>query len=143
MGQNTINGRCFCGEIRFFITPPSEMFSHCHCDSCRLSHGAAFVSWTSVPSHQFQFTAGENLLKRYQSESGALWGFCSNCGTSFLYEHESAPGRTYLTVANLLDTLDRPPEGHVSYEERVPWFCPGDDLSKYKGKTEEVIDAGS
>ena len=132
-------GRCFCGEVRFVLEFPSEILSHCHCESCRLSHGSAFVTWTSVPVRQLNVTAGTENIQRYRSESGAEWGFCRICGASMFYEIASAPGRIYVTAASLGGPLDRSVDSHVSYEERVSWFDPRDDLPKHKGKTTELI----
>lgn len=140
MNTEKIRGRCFCGSIHFQLTPPTEIFSHCHCESCRLSHGAAFVTWTSVPEPQFELAGGIKLVSHYISESGAEWGFCSNCGASMFYRVESAPGRVYITAANLIDPMDRDPERHMSFEERVDWVEVGDDLPKHRGKTDELME---
>lgn len=113
--------------------------SHCHCESCRLSHSAAFVTWTSVPEDQFQFLLGADLVQRYQSESGARWGFCKRCGSSMLYEIESTPGRVYVTCASIQGVMDLTPDSHVSFEERVSWFHPGDSLPRYRGKSSELM----
>lgn len=38
-------GRCACGRVRFVARFPSRFNAHCHCESCRRAHGAAFVTW--------------------------------------------------------------------------------------------------
>ncbi|MDF1660949.1 MAG: GFA family protein [Planctomycetota bacterium] len=139
MNIEHLTGGCFCGGVQFQVEKPLEFISHCHCESCRLSHSAAFVTWTSVPTDQFQFVTGSDLTQRYQSESGAQWGFCRRCGSSMLYEIESAPGRIYISLASLEGSFDLAPESHVSFEEQVPWFHAGDSLPKYKGKSREPI----
>lgn len=68
------------------------------------------------------------------------WCFCENCGTSLLYEHALMPEKIYMTVASLEGPLDRAPEGHVSYEEHVPWMKIADALPKYRDKTSEEIE---
>jgi len=55
-----IRGRCLCGAVRFQLEPPTDFLDICHCQSCRLSHGAPFVAWTSVPLERFRFDAGED-----------------------------------------------------------------------------------
>ena len=57
-----IYGQCHCQKVKFQITPPTEFCSHCHCESCRKTHGAAFVTWTSVPNDQLKNLKGESLL---------------------------------------------------------------------------------
>ena len=69
------------------------------------------------------------------------------CGSSMLYRadkegHPESPhlDRMYVTVANLVDPMDRTPTAHVSYEERVGWLDFADDVPKHRGKTDERID---
>jgi hypothetical protein len=113
------------------------MYSHCHCESCPRAHSAAFATWTGVPKTQFKFLSGEDKIKKFKSSSAVHWGFCSNCGTSFLYEHDHAPDRIWVTVASLTGPLDRKPDSHVSFEEHVDWFGVNDDLPRYREKSEE------
>ncbi len=139
--SKSVRGRCFCGAVQFVLTFPTDMCGHCHCESCRRAHGAAFVTWTEVPKTQFQFLSGEDRLKRYNSGSTVHWGFCANCGASFLYENEDAPGRVWVTMASLTGPLDRVPDSHVSFEEHVDWFKVNDGLPRYKEKSEIEIDS--
>lgn len=134
-----------CGSIELALTPPTDFVGHCHCESCRRSHGAAFVTWTSVPIDRFAFTRGEEEVRWYRSSAWIEWGFCGNCGSSMLYRaigegHPEKPqvDRMYVTAASL-DGLDRAPGEHVSFEERVEWVALHDDLPKYRGKTKEEI----
>lgn len=137
--MTSVTGGCFCKKIKFEITFPTEFVSHCHCESCRKSHGSAFVTWSGVPIQQFKFLSGQDLIKKYQSSSAVSWCFCTNCGSSLLYEHQDSPNKVYFTVANLNGDLDRLAEGHVSYEEHVSWFTFKDNLPKFKEKTQERL----
>ena len=132
-------GHCFCKKITFEIQFPTEFVSHCHCESCRTSHGSAFVTWSGVPKSQFKFLTGEELLKKYHSSPQVRWGFCSECGTSLLYDCDYAPDKIYFTVANIRGDLDKKPDAHVSFEEQAHWLSVKDELPKYKGKSTEKI----
>jgi hypothetical protein len=139
-----IAGQCLCGAIRFELTPPLGPLSHCHCESCRLSRGAAFVTWTSVPASRFVIRNGD--ISWYRSSPGIRWGFCANCGSSMVYiadrdGHPDAPrlGHVYVSVGSLTSSVMETPVAHVSYEERVPWYQATDSLPKYRGKTSERI----
>lgn len=134
-----MKGRCFCGGIQYAITPPTKMFSHCHCESCRRSHGAAFVSWTSVEDDKFNITSGEDLIMAYESSPGIRWLFCRKCGSSIFQTTRYSPGVTYVVTASLIDPMDREAEGHMSFEEKVPWLQVEDDLPKFKEKTSDLI----
>lgn len=140
---DTLRGRCLCGAVRFTLTPPTAFHSHCHCRSCRLAHGAPYVTWTAVPVERFALDAGAEALRWYRSSATIEWGFCGVCGSSMLYRavatgHPEAPdpGRVYVAAASLVDPMDRPPAAHVSFEERLPHTVPGDGLPRYRGKGE-------
>ena len=142
-----IRGRCLCAGVEIELTPPTDFVAHCHCQSCRLSHAAPFVTWTSVPAERFAIRAGEELISWYRSSALIEWGFCSRCGSSLLYRalgdgHPESPrvGAVYVSAASLIDPLDREPTAHVSYEERTPWIDPLARLPRYRGKGDELID---
>jgi hypothetical protein len=95
---------------------------------------------------RFELVRGEEDLKWYRSSECILWGFCSSCGSSMLYRadregHHENPrlDRMYICAASL-DILDRSPGAHVSYEERSPLLDGFDELPRYHGKGEELID---
>lgn len=137
--KKSVIGSCFCRSVCFEIDFPTEFVSHCHCESCRRSHGSAFVTWAGVSIKQFRFLQGQDRIRKYKSSANVTWIFCENCGTSLLYEHASSPEKIYMTVANLEGPLDRSPEGHLSYEEHVPWLKINDSLPKYREKSSELI----
>jgi hypothetical protein len=142
-----VTGRCLCGAIEIRLEPPTDFLAFCHCRSCRLSHGAPFVAWTSVPLDRFAFVKGEERVRWYRSSRTIRWGFCEECGSRMLYRadetgHPEAPktDRVYVAAACLEGVLDREVGAHVSYEERVPWYSCADALPKYRGKGVERID---
>ncbi len=142
-----IRGHCLCGAVKLDLTPPTDFASHCHCESCRRAHAAAFVTWTGVPDARLTIVAGEALLTRYESSPGAFRCFCRRCGTSMLTyysaahaEHGGATGRAYVPVAVLADPPDRQPTSHVSFEERVDWFPFDDALPRFIAKSDTPAD---
>lgn len=146
--KDAIRGRCLCGAVTFTLTPPTEFCAHCHCQSCRLAHGAACTTWTSVPRDRFQVTGGDQHIRWYRSSQWIRWGFCDTCGSSMFYVadsegHPESP-RThsvYVTVGSLIDPMDRPPSGHYSYEEHMEFDKAHDRLPCFLGKTHQTIDA--
>jgi hypothetical protein len=144
---DTIEGQCLCGAVRFALRPPLEPVTLCHCRSCRLSRGAAFVAWTSVPTERFAFVAGEAEVSWYRSSRQIRWGFCRNCGSSMFYVadeegHPEAPavGHVYVSLGSVTSQVGARPVAHVSYEESVPWLEGSNELPKYRGKTGERMD---
>ncbi len=137
--MSLIRGQCHCKKIKFEITPPTEFCSHCHCETCRKTHGAAFVTWTSVQNAQLKILEREDLLMKYESSPNIYWMNCSHCGSPLFQTTYRSPGRTYIAVASLIDKLDREPDSHVSFEEHVDWIKINDELPTFKAKASDII----
>jgi len=144
-GAAALEGRCLCGAVRFRLIPPLGLTTHCHCQSCRLAHGAAFVTWTSVPPERFVFDAGEADVVWRRSSPGVRWGGCGRCASPMLYVADQPHpggvqvGAVYVSAGSLTSPLPDTPVAHVSYEEHVPWIEGAEALPKHRGKTEERI----
>ena len=134
-------GQCFCGGIRYQLTPPTDFAGHCHCHSCRSASGAPMLSWTSVPHSQFRLLQGAELVREYARTPEVTWSFCSTCGTTLFYRCQATPSRTYITVASLTTPLDRPLESHVSFEEKPAWFDLSPEVPRTFAKTDVPIEA--
>lgn len=134
-----MQGQCFCGAVRYRLTPPTDFAGHCHCQSCRSATGAPMVSWTSVPNDQFELLEGHEKLRIYPSSAQVIWEFCSRCGTTLFYHSTEESDRTYVTVASLRDPLDRDLESHLSVEEKPTWF--DWDLPRFFRKSDVPVEA--
>ena len=47
--ENTHQGGCFCGLVRYETTGAPAHETICHCAICRGTTGAASVAWFSIP----------------------------------------------------------------------------------------------
>lgn len=130
-------GRCFCGAVEYTLSSPLVAASHCHCDSCRRAHSAAFASWATVTAASLTITRGEDRLTRFPSSPGAHRSFCATCGSHLFMTYESEPEHAWIAFASFVDLPERRPDRHYSYEERAPWLSFEDALPKLVGKTEE------
>ncbi len=115
-------GRCMCGRVRFVATLPPRFVAHCHCESCRRAHGAAFVTWAGFNSPQVTVTAGSDDLVAHESSPGTSRKFCRVCGTKLFFEGAKWPGETHVVLAAFDDPVHREPQGHAFYEEHVAWL---------------------
>ena len=136
--MESISGHCLCGAVRGELTPPTLFVSHCHCATCRAAHAAAFVTWTAVPRSRFTLVDDDGVVRRYASSADVERGFCGRCGTQMLYQGGGAPERVYVPVA-ILSGIDRPPDSHVSFEERAPWMAGCASLPCCHAKTSEPL----
>lgn len=135
-----LRGRCLCGAVTYDVVAPTTIASHCHCESCRRAHGAAFVSWVTVPATGFVITAGADRLVRFASSPGAYRSFCGTCGSHLVMHYDAEPEWAWFALATLVTPPDRLPDRHYSYEERVAWFPFRDELPKLRGKTAERME---
>ncbi len=145
--MTTLDGQCLCGAVRFALEPPLGTISHCHCRSCRLSRGTAFVTWTSVPPDRFHVAQGEAEIVWYRSSPGVRWGSCRICGSPMFYVadvpgHPEAPrlDHVYVSLGSITSPIADWPVAHVSYEEHLGWIEGSEALPKHRGKTDEQID---
>ncbi len=130
MSEATVSGACLCGAVRFEATLPSLWCAHCHCSQCRRFHGAPVVTWVGFNDAGFRITVGANILRWYSSSALARRGFCGDCGSSFLFQSEQWPGEMHVSLSNVLDPMDRAPEGHVHFDSHVSWLELADDLPR-------------
>ena len=117
-------GGCHCGAVRFVARFPSRFVAHCHCESCRRAHGAAFVTWAGFPSSQVEVVAGRDSLATHASSPGVVRSFCSECGTKLFFSSDRWPGETHVVLAAFDEPLDRAPSGHAFWNEHASWLPP-------------------
>ncbi len=115
-------GRCHCGAVRFVARFPSRFACHCHCESCRRAHGAAFVTWVGFGSDQVTIERGADQLATHESSPGTARKFCARCGTKLFFESARWPGETHIVRAAFDEPPDREPDGHAFYAEHVAWL---------------------
>lgn len=57
-----LTGSCLCGAVAYEVEAELSAIAHCHCETCRKAHGAAFSSIGAVPKAAFRWTRGQDLL---------------------------------------------------------------------------------
>ena len=111
-----------CGRVRFRAEFPSRFCAHCHCESCRRSHSAAFVTWIGFLSPQVAVIEGADDLVRYESSANTRRSFCGICGTKLFFESDKWRGETHVALAAFDEPVDRVPQGHAFFDEHVAWI---------------------
>ena len=121
-----LSGSCLCGTIRYEASDLGPI-GHCHCETCRKAHTAAFSSVGRVARSGFRWTQGEDALSAFQSSPGKHRYFCSRCGSQLAaaWEHEDE-------IILRLGCLDTDPQcqavAHVWTSDKAPWYDITDDL---------------
>ncbi len=127
-------GGCFCGAVRFEVTPPTLLCCHCHCSMCRRLHGAAYATWLIVPREGFRLLAGDADLVRYSSSKVGTRSFCRVCGSSLLCEIADRD-HVDVAVASLDGPPDQAPAMHVFYSDHADWASVDEKLPRRGGAT--------
>lgn len=125
------DGGCFCGAVRYRVDGPVGPVTHCHCDSCRRSAGAAFVTWFTVARERLAWTKGG--VTQYPSSPGVVRGFCGTCGTELSYMNEQAPKTVDITLGSLDCAAGHPAEKHIWTANKLHWLQIDDHLPAYEG----------
>ena len=113
----SIEGGCFCGEIRYRISVEPLSAGICHCVSCRRAVGAESVSWATVRTSGFEFL--RTKPRSYNSSKGVTRTFCPRCGTSLTYQNTSES--IDITLASLDDPERLSPTEEIWSESRISW----------------------
>ena len=133
MTNKLVPGSCFCGAVQFTIELPTLFCGHCHCSMCRRPHGAAFVTWVGFRKELLKFASGEDVLRRYRTETDATRTFCSRCGTTLFYEGPRWPEEIHVARAGIRGALDREPAAHFYVDHAAAWWRIDDSLTRYGG----------
>jgi hypothetical protein len=116
----TIEGGCFCGDIRYRVSGPVSHETCCHCSQCRRSSGAPFVAWFSVRRPALQLTSGTPT--EIQSSDHGTRSFCSRCGTALLFRSSHFPDELDVTICSLDSPEQVPPIDHTQTRSRLSWI---------------------
>ena len=115
-----LTGSCLCGQVRYAVEAEIDVIVHCHCHTCRKTHGAAFSSVASVPRETFHWTAGETLLGAFESSPGKLRRFCTACGSQLVAERRTAPTFCCVWAASTPRSRRLPANGTSGARTRRP-----------------------
>ena len=128
-----LRGSCACGRVRYEIH--GELLgpiTHCHCWRCRKHSGASFGTTAGVEEGALRFTAGEELLKGWESSPGIHRYFAGCCGSP-IYKDGEDEG----VLGFRLGTLDSDPgcrvEQHYMVVSKAPWVEIEDSLPQEPG----------
>lgn len=126
----SLRGSCLCGTVRYEVERLASPISHCHCATCRKAHAAAFATTARVLRDQFRWTAGEHLLRAFESSAGKLRRFCSICGSHLIAERPAQP-HVILRVPTLDDDPGVKPVMHIWTSHDASWLQDAEGTSRY------------
>lgn len=123
-----ITGGCYCGAVRYEVTAPLTSVTYCHCSKCRKWHGH-FGAYTAVDRPGFRLTE-ERGLKWHSVSASVRRGFCSECGSSVLFD--DGPDRKMSICAGTLDSPTGTREkAHIFAASKGDYYEIAGELPKY------------
>jgi len=123
-----LEGGCLCGAIRYRLESEPFEAGYCHCSICRRVAGAPVLAFATVPLADFVITG--NPRRWRSSNFGERW-FCTHCGTQLAMRVDHQPDTIDFTIASL-DSPERvPPDFHIFFGSRIPWFDTRDNCPRH------------
>lgn len=140
MGETSLTGGCFCGQVRYRIDAPLRVARSCHCSRCRKAFSGAGSAYAEVEPAAFAWTSGEGKITTYETTPGWGMGFCRTCGTTLCGLHE---GQVHGVT---LGSVDGDPgvriAMHIFVGSKAPWDHIGGDAPQFQ-EFPPAPDAGS
>ena len=125
------DGGCLCGALRYRVEGAALEAGYCHCTMCQRSTGATALAWVSFPTEAFAYIEGEPTI--YPSSSWGQREFCGRCGAQICFRGTEADAKTVeINVGGLDDPSAFPPDHHIFWADRIPWFETADDFPHFE-----------
>ena len=106
--NETHEGGCACGAVRYRTTGYPDIHAVCHCRYCQLRTGSAFGVGAYFSETDVEILSGTLTQHSYQTQSGntVSTSFCVTCGTTTHWQIDSdfLRGKTAIAVG----TFDPP-----------------------------------
>lgn len=124
-------GSCLCGQVKYEVDDELDVVVNCHCQYCRLAHGAEFVPVAMLPAEKLNVIEGGEFLGKYEVMSvSAFRCFCAKCGTR-LFNHSPSFNFISLVTATLSESEGLQPVANVNMESSNPNFIQSNGLSNF------------
>ena len=120
-------GGCFCGAVRYEVSGPLRDVTYCHCSKCRRWHGH-FGAYTAAERKDFAITKSDGL-KWHTVSPTVKRGFCTECGSSLLFE-EASDARISICAGTLDDPTGLKSRAHIYVASKGDYYELNDSLMK-------------
>ena len=115
-----MQGQCLCGAVRFELGGELPNLYQCHCSLCRKVTGSSANAAFRVAREQLTWTAGQQSVSEYRTDSGFKSHFCSRCGSPLpnLTAQDTA---WWVPVGLLEDSAELQVGAHLFVGSRASW----------------------
>ena len=131
--EQTTDGSCLCGAVKFRISGAFERFFLCHCSRCRKDTGSAHGANLFSATASIEWLSGPDNIKTYRlPETRHERAFCIECGSAL--PRVAGNGAMLIVPAGSLDSgLDMRPTAHICFASRAEWDDHLEDVPKIEG----------
>ena len=122
--NDTYDGGCTCGAVRYRMTS-MPMFVHCcHCRWCQRETGASFALNAMMEADRVVLLKGEveTVMTPSASGKGQEISRCPTCRVALWSNYAGAGDAVRFVRVGTLDEPDRlPPDVHIFTDSKQPW----------------------
>lgn len=137
--DETHNGSCLCGAVRFRTEGALRGVVYCHCTQCRKQSGHHFAS-TNVADDRLQIEGSDNV-SWFQSSTDARRGFCKTCGSVLFWKHRKLD---YTSIN--AGAFDKPTglhgAMHIFVADKGDYYDITDGLPQHQASSPRLVVAG-
>ena len=137
-GEETYQGRCFCGAVQFTVRGEPAGMGYCHCESCRAWSAAPVNAFTLWNPESLKITRGADNIGTFNKTQHSYRKWCKTCGGHVFTEHPGM-GLTDVFAAAIPD-FPYVAGVHVHYQESK--LSMKDGLPKMKDLPREMQGSG-
>lgn len=132
--NDTFDGGCACGSVRYRIASKPMFVNCCHCRCCQRESGAAFALNAWIETDRIELLKGAPDMVDTPSDSGAGQSFarCPSCRVALWSHYLSTGDKIAFVRVGSLDEPDRmPPDAHIWVKSKQPWMHLSPDVPSF------------
>lgn len=134
--EQTMDGGCQCGRVRYRATIRSDEAYLCHCRMCQRATGGVSVAFHNLDKADVVWTTAAPDL--YASSPIAERGYCRDCGTPLTFWYGDS-GKMDLLVGSFDDAGYFRPTRHFGVESMHPQWLDTRGLPQYRADQNETL----
>jgi hypothetical protein len=122
--NDSLEGGCACGAVRYRLAS-APMFVHCcHCRECQRQTGSAFVINALIETSRIAILSGDPKPVAVPAESGHPQEIhrCRRCQIAVWSEYGGRSALRFVRVGTLDDPAALPPDVHIYIRSKLPWI---------------------
>ena len=132
-----LTGGCLCSAVRYRyvgeLGGALGAVTQCHCSQCRKAQGGP-GSVAPIAAAGFAVTAGEGLIRAFESSPGKARVFCGVCASPLYSRRAADPSVLRLRLGSVDDApVDVRIEAHIFTEGAPAWDGPDAGAPRYPG----------